>query len=244
MTQIKKTFDYDLFKKHHSNREISSVNLKRITASIKAQNMLQFRPILVDSEMRVIDGQHRLEAAKDLGVEVYYQIDDSDEPEKIILLNANQKKWGIEDYCNYHISQGNENYEKLRRFCKEKGVNVATAIRSFGRKCGGDTALEFKSGKFKFFDAEEVKFIESMLMKKKVVMEAMLKYILKYDHCIKSVKMESALFALLKNPDFNHLTFISKLAYKADAIRPCADKMGYYNMLRDIYNWKNQNPVS
>jgi len=73
MPEVIKTKDYSIFKKHESNRGIDQNNLKKIVNSIKAEDLLAFRPILVDAQMRVIDGQHRLEAARLLDLDVYYQ---------------------------------------------------------------------------------------------------------------------------------------------------------------------------
>ncbi len=120
MAKIQSTKDYDMFKKHENNRDIDSGNLRRIMASIQTQNMLEFRPILVDSKMRIIDGQHRLEAAKKLDVEVFYQINEESSHEDIALLNSAQKRWYTQDYMNYYASLGKSAYAKLLDYSKKK----------------------------------------------------------------------------------------------------------------------------
>ena len=94
------TSDYSIFKKHESNRVINELALRKLINSIKSKNMLELRPILVDSQMRVIDGQHRLEAAKALRVPIFYLMKKESESLDIILLNT-QKRWSIEDYLNF-----------------------------------------------------------------------------------------------------------------------------------------------
>lgn len=71
---MKETKDYNIFKKHPNNREIFHANLEKIKRSIQIKNLLEYRPIIVDKKMQVIDGQHRLEAARQLGVPIYYQM--------------------------------------------------------------------------------------------------------------------------------------------------------------------------
>jgi hypothetical protein len=75
--QLLKTSDHGIFKKCPTNRPIDPTNLRHIKASLMINNMLEFRPIMVNKNMEVIDGQHRLEAAKELGLEVFYQINES-----------------------------------------------------------------------------------------------------------------------------------------------------------------------
>src|SRR5215469_9874714 len=110
---MNKTTDYEIFKKHPANRALNEKNLVEIMESLKKKNLLKFKPIIVDSNMYVLEGQHRLEAAKRLNLEVYYvQCNDTD-PNDVVLFNC-MKKWETTDYLNYYASTGNENYIKLQ----------------------------------------------------------------------------------------------------------------------------------
>lgn len=44
------------------------------------------------------------------------------------------------------------------------------------------------------------------------------------------------------NLDFE--VFLEKIESNYEKIRPCASKIGYYTMFRDIYNLRNRFPVS
>jgi ParB/Sulfiredoxin domain len=242
MTEIKKTKDYSIFNYHESNRTIDPANLKRIISSIKTLNLLEFRPILVDKQMHIIDGQHRFEAAKQLGLEVYYQVNKDATHEDIVLLNANQKRWTVENYADYYASRGNEHYQKLKDFAEKRNLPVASTL-TLVRTGNEHSYKKFRYGGFKFLEEEEIQLIDDLLDKVTKSKETMSRYIIANSKCIKSRKLTSALLQLLKNPGCDFDTFISKLTYKADAIKPCSDTYAYYCMLRDIYNWKNQNPI-
>ena len=88
---IKETSDYDIFKKHVHNRPLVEGNILKILKSIQFKNLLKYRPILIDKDYRVIDGQHRLEAAKRLCISVFYEMKTDVEHVDIKLLNDNQK---------------------------------------------------------------------------------------------------------------------------------------------------------
>lgn len=109
---MKSTTDYSIFKEYNSNREIDQKHVRRLIAAIRERNLLSVNPILVDKFMRVIDGQHRLAAAKELGVEIFYLEGDSLDRKDISKLNSNQKNWKTLDYINFYT------LERLEAFVK------------------------------------------------------------------------------------------------------------------------------
>jgi hypothetical protein len=70
MTTIHKTTDYDQFKFLESQRNVTRTSA--VLESIKQKNMLDLKPIICNKEKYVLDGQHRLLAAKQLRVPIYY----------------------------------------------------------------------------------------------------------------------------------------------------------------------------
>lgn len=241
MSVTKSTRDYEIFRKEKHNRAVDPVALKRLIFSIKANNMLQFRPIICNKRMEVIDGQHRLEAAKELDLEIYYQVKEDSTPEDIILLNNNQKRWTAMDYINFYIGQGNQEYIKYQEFARSKDMDVEELLYSFRDFAGARTKI--KTGGLKFFNDQEKAAIEELISKYIKVRETMQRYVLGETYFLKTRKMQKAIFAILKNPEVDLEIFLKKITIKSDAIKPCADITGYYTMLRDIYNWKNNNKI-
>ena len=70
---IVKTTDYSIFKKINGNRGISHSHVTKLTAAIARRNLLQLFPIIVNEKMEIVDGQHRLWAAKRLKLPIYYE---------------------------------------------------------------------------------------------------------------------------------------------------------------------------
>jgi len=73
--EICSTDDYKEFKKHPFNRDLVQSNVAKLIKENEIKFNMQFFPITVDSEMRVIDGQHRLEACKQKAWPVFYVCD-------------------------------------------------------------------------------------------------------------------------------------------------------------------------
>ena len=73
------TKNYDMFitdrdKTGHWSTQNCEKLIKNLMQSISYRNLLAWRPIIVTKNFLVIDGLHRLEAAKRLGVEIYYEV--------------------------------------------------------------------------------------------------------------------------------------------------------------------------
>ena len=64
--QLKSTKTYSIFNKVIGNRNLDSKNLSRIKNSINEIGLQM--PILVNENKSIIDGQHRLQAAKELKI--------------------------------------------------------------------------------------------------------------------------------------------------------------------------------
>ncbi len=237
---VSTTKDYSIFKIHPSNRPIDENNLKKIVDSIRSKNLLQFRPIVVNTKMEIIDGQHRLAAAKILDIEVYYTISRDSDANDIILLNVNQKKWAIDDYVHYYISIGNENYIKFSKFKQNEKIDSRQTLRLMG-KSGSSSLKVFREGKFQFPEDEKVDFLKIKISE--------------YDDIIDTIKttkiggnlicaragFKEALLEMIKSQEFETELFKHKLSFNIDKIRICSTREGYLGMLRDIYNWKNRN---
>ena len=129
-TQIKtyRTNDYGIFKTIVGNRTISLHNVNSIIDNIKKNGVLP-TVIIVNEKMEVIDGQHRLEAFKQLGVPIEYQIRKGLSLKDCIAYNVSGKKWEIIDYIESYAELGNEEYKTLLRVVREfPNIPVRTLV--------------------------------------------------------------------------------------------------------------------
>lgn len=243
MTQTLQTRDYSIFKKLDSNREIYKPNLKKIINSMSMVNLLPFKPILVDEQMRVVDGQHRLRAAEELGLEVYYQINKSSSSRDIILMNANQKAWCKDDYLNFYANEGNRDYIMMKGYCERKSISVADFIKLIkGYRAVKDKL--FQEGNMKFPEPSKIEEINLILERIKEIQDVIKQYFLiSENNFIHSKKLKSALQLILDNPNIDYDLFLKKLVNKMESLRPCVSVPSYYMMLVSIYNYRNPNPA-
>lgn len=154
--QVASTTKYAQFKDILGNRIINKEHVARLRKEIQANNLLATCPIIVNEKMEVIDGQHRLEAARGLKVPVFYVKVPGLGIEHIIRLNTSQRRWGIWDYITLHIEHGNEEYVELKKFCDTYGFSptvgsILTSERSFGTT----KSAAFREGRFEIKDLDQ-----------------------------------------------------------------------------------------
>ncbi len=203
---ILKTKDYTIFKFRNDNRfKIDKCHLQKIKQSIESHNMLDLRPILVNRDMEVIDGQHRLLAAKELELEVYYSIDKNIKPQDIVKMNMT-KPWVINDYLNFYAENAYPEYIKLREFMKKNSLEIHVAC---GIAVGKSKLIfdDFKNGKFKFINDYADEQIE--ICKETI---AYIKKINGYSKYTDSGRFWKALLKLARHENFNPEKWFSNLS--------------------------------
>jgi hypothetical protein len=237
---IYETIDYSIFKKSDINRDLNEGNLKKITASIKAKNLLSYRPIIVNSKMEVIDGQHRLEVAKALNIPIYYQINEKSNDEDMVLLNANQRRWQIADYNNHFVKMGKPEYIKLNEFTIGSKLSIQECLSLMGFS-GGSNCNVFRCGKFKF--PTDIMHIKNRLRIIKDVKFFICEKFIGNSKFLNHVNFTKACIQFLSRGDVDEEVFMKKLEMNLQWLRCCSVLGDYLSIFKRIYNFKNQAPI-
>ena len=134
---IRKTNLYTMFHYIGDNRPIGTKHVKDLAKKMQQEFLLPYKPLVVTNEGGVIDGQHRLEAARSLGLPIYYietewGDDDPRTERMIIMLNTTSRTWRQDDYlCHYAAKDGGE-YQELLDFHKANSwLGISNAIAVF-----------------------------------------------------------------------------------------------------------------
>lgn len=235
---ILKTKDYDMFVFRADNRqEINQSHVNRLIDSIQSRNLLEYRPIDVNQDMEIIDGQHRLLAAKKLNVEIYYQIKNDLKASDIIIMNVS-KNWIMLDYLNFYCKNGYPDYIKLKEFMDKNKVNLHVVFNVLIGKTK-QNYQDFKNGKYVFH--EEI--TENAFS---ICWETLdyIKKIKGYQTFVTSARFWSAIVRLASNEEFDPKKWKINLTKLIDKVGPRVNLEAYYEMLKDIYNYKNKNKIN
>lgn len=126
-----KTKNYSKFVFSKQNREVKTKTVLSLKESMAKFGFIPGRPVLITKEWVIVDGQHRFLAARDLGIEIEFEILEGNYLDKMIHLNSTQSNWTLEDYVNSYASQNIDCYRKLLKFKEKYDLNLSSAITIF-----------------------------------------------------------------------------------------------------------------
>ncbi len=197
---------------------------------------------MVDEKYHVIDGQHRLRAAEELGLEIYYQVKKGCGIEEMIRLNSVQDNWNWLDYMNAYASEGNENYRKLEVFIKKYDLSMKMAMAVLDN----DTRMkenirDFKEGKYKYPSNDKEHHIKIQCFRNIVEM-IRVKGLDKIDFS-NNRTFGTAFLRFMCLDEVSLGIFEGKLMQRVDKVKKCANTQDYIRMFASIYNYKNNAPI-
>lgn len=235
--QIHSTRDLSVFKILEGNRNINLANVERLVKSIEENGFLQM-PIIVNENYEVIDGQHRLMAAKQLNSIIYYHKVNNYDLKTAIALNRNQSNWSIADYIRSYCDLGYKDYIKLQEFSeanKDFGLMICAELTSLDKNRqmyanrNNEKADLIRKGNYKFDPNNKAEYIFNAARKIKVAIPDVM--IVAYIRTLKNC---------LDNPDFDLNQFVKKATTYPDQHRKSATQSVILANIEHIYNFRNQ----
>lgn len=149
-TKIYETMNYEIFSLVHGNRDLSVAKINKLIGEIKLNGLLM--PIMVNSAMQVIDGQHRLAACKAAKVPVQYFVRANATVETAANVNMAGSNWSQKDWINKYAFDGNVDYVELKKWiakCEKHGIKQNSAIFLAQNTAGRNTYNMFSDGKIR-----------------------------------------------------------------------------------------------
>lgn len=236
--QIDVTMEYDVFERMPGNRPVDEAHVLDLMRRMQKKDL--FVPIQINQNFEVVDGQHRLEARKRLGIAVPFFCTSGYGLQEVQELNAQQKKWSIADFTDSFIERGNANYKIYKWFRSQYSLphtltvnllidereNVATA----GQRSVRDI---FQAGQLIVRDLEYAKSKAEMLVK-------IQPYFAQWNHR----GFAQALFFCDSKRHFEFTRFLHRVETNPTMLKPCATTEQYIQLLEDVYNYRSPNKVS
>lgn len=226
MNTIIKSSNYDQFDTITGNRKIYSNNVNKLIKSIQEKNMLEENPIIV-SMGKIIDGQHRLEAAKKLNIPYYYVEHEGANLEDIRRLNSNSKPWSLDDYLNSYADLNDENYILLKEFLEKYKLPLTVSIMLLTGTSGEGGIGRFRRGTFKIERLKAADEEAQFLLKVKPYTEGEIWRTRTFIDAIKKVwaKVDKEVFQ-------------QKIVSRGERLRSRMSMKEYLRDLEDIYNYR------
>lgn len=231
--QIQSTKDYSLFKYILANREVSIPHVNRLVKAIRKNNLLHLNPIIVNNDMEILDGQHRIAAAELLNVEIFYQVDEKVSKKDLSDLNSVKKNWSTMDYINFWGVEKAAGFDELSKFLSiYPNLPPSTALMLLSGD-GSRDMNNLKNGIIDISNLTEATHIADVVKKFRNIIDFAYdrNFILSIARVIKSGKYDQAIMD-------------KRLEYQSRSLVKCATVRQYIEMLEEIYNKGSHNKVS
>lgn len=246
---VYKTYDLSIFKEIEGNRVPNLQHIRRLVYSIESSGM-KCNPILVNEKMQVIDGQHRLLAAKECKTFVYFIILNGYNLKDVHVLNLNQKNWSKHDYLQGYAKMGIESYVKLQNFySKNNDFTLTACIAMCNNTANNNTGIanKFRKGYKNVLNAKQ-SFEEGTFVGKDFNLAQewadKIRMTKTYYNNYSRDTYVIAMIKLLQQEIFDFNEFMHKLRLQPTAMLDCATREQYLTLIEDIYNYKNRNKVN
>ncbi len=231
---IRTTTDYSIFKSLEGNRPVNLLHAKRIENSMREKCV--FTVIIVNENYEIVDGQHRFNALKNLGLPVNYVVQSGYGIEDVQKLNQNSKTWKSKDFIEGYCLVGNINYMILKDFVNKYGFGIAesiTMLQSKPANTDNNKTRDLYNGKFQVTSYDEAIDLAEKITK-----------ISSYYSGYKRRSFVYAMISLLRSGVFNIDEFIDKLKLQRTALVDCPTAKIYIELIEKIYNYKRRDKIN
>ena len=170
--KIYSSSEYEKFGFLHFNRKINKSTVRRLIKLTKEKNRMMYYPIIVDQSLGIVDGQHRFEVCKILGLPVYYMIMDINADwQDVYNMNTTGKKHNISELImligKYSYGHDNDLTDLLVIYDDYKETNLlistlAMLFFHFNHSSGG-TIKAIRDGRYEIRYRDETYRLLSFL---------------------------------------------------------------------------------
>lgn len=255
MKTVKETSNYGLFKILNGNRPVSEIHVRKLMDSFITEGYL-FSPILVNKYFEVIDGQHRLEAAKRLKLPIYYIQDDNYSLNEVQILNSLNKVWTNVQYLDSFCELNLKPYMQIKEFLKyfpDFTLTAALMIISNSSNIEKKRAIEgLKSDNPKRSGRDKEVFLRTFRQGKFEIKDLQLAYenankilmIKQYYDGYARKHFVATMITLFKNNQFDFAEFLLKLKQQPTTLVHCANVEQYKLLIEKIYNFRRSKKIN
>ncbi|MGN6438494.1 MAG: ParB N-terminal domain-containing protein [Agriterribacter sp.] len=238
-TPVLMTKNYDLFKLMADNRNVNLLHVRRLIDSFNEHHIVC--PIIVNEKYEVIDGQHRLHAARETGKPVYYIVMKGYGIKEVQVLNTNQKNWNKNDYLEMYCAAGRKEYLQFKQFMVDfPDFQIQSAERIIALRASGSVKkdVDGKTMNMKYFEEGSLEIPD--IRKSYSVARKLLDFKPFYSNFSRGTFVSAMIPLLTKSKVYDHREMIHKLSSCPIKLTDCDKVETYRLLLETIFNYKRQ----
>jgi len=226
---IATTNNYRLFVSSGNNRPLNLNARKQLRMSMKLYGFLKSFPLSCmrgsHGKLVVLDGQHRLALAEELGLPVHYVIEDVDYD--VAMVNGGQAQWTPKDYAMRYAAQGNAHYIEGLQFVDQHKVPLTLGFALlYGTTTFANIRGAFMRGTFVVKDRAWADTVASLYTT-----------LTDLSREIKGSRFLEACMAVCRVDGFDPARLATGAKRCRDKLVAYATRDAYLDMLEDAYNF-------
>lgn len=232
VNEVFQTKNYEMFKFRNDNRSIRQYHVQELVNKMKEKGWIQGSYAVINEKNEVIDGQHRILAARTIGIPVSFTIERKTSFDTIQDLNQSQVNWSKYDHVHGWVTKQNQNYIILEGFMKRYPEFKITEMMMFlSNSFTSVTKETFESGRF---EVRSVRVGEEWINN----FRQLKPYFEKGYN--KSIFVRSLIKVMSKKKEFSFDQFIHKVSIRPGSIHLCGTVDQYVEMIENIYNFQRK----
>jgi hypothetical protein len=225
---VYETSEWGKFKFNKLNRPVDEGRVEYWKKVLANNNLLRDNPFLIDEDFNIIDGQHRLMAARALELPVYYMVANKAHISDAATINSQNKVWSAADYLQVWCNAGNPNYIKVRAVIElYPFLKIGQAALLMERTSAVAKNDRWKNGQFVVTDNEFVHRVAQCAMD-----------FARFVPFWKDYTFINALSNLCDNTAYDHERMMRKMEMVGNRLKRCATAKDYIEIMSGIYNYK------
>jgi len=227
------TKNYSLFELCEFNRDLH--NLSTLKESMKQHGYIPAYPLHVvrngNGKLKIKAGHHRFEAAKALGIGVYYVICE-DTASVFQLEESGPGEWNFGDFFGGHVRKGEAAHLIVKEYSERTGIGLAQSAALLANESGssGNQNKYVKAGTYETKDTAHAEKVASAIIgcrNLKVSFATLSNFV-------------SAVGSICRLDEFDVSVFLKRIEVNPSMMRKQATMAQYQEMIEAVYNHKAQ----
>lgn len=224
-TQILETRDYSGFSFLPDNRPISTSHVASLMKSMNEEYL--FTVIVVNDDLAIIDGQHRFEAIKRLGLTLRYVVIPQYGSDQLHRYNSDMINWSNVDFGHFY-EEKNEDYKFFMNTLTANSWNYTVTMLVINGDYNRQITNQFRNGLFFISDYKESR---SRIAK--------FKQIFKYFPATTKI-LASSVCRIMNHPAYDHKHFLHQLEAQRGSCFTKRTEREQYAHLIELYNYRQK----
>lgn len=236
LAKLQHTINYDLFEVSVFNRDLHSIDV--LLASMRKHGFIPAKALHCvkndAGKLAIKDGHHRFEAARKLGIGVYYIV--CEDSASIAELEKATSKWTIEDFLISHIRAGSASLIELKEFSDRTGISITQSASLLGGESASSQNYthRIKDGTYEIKSKGRAEAVAAVVVKLKSI---------GVDFANQR-NLVAAICSCMWLEQFNADVFLHKVANNPSLLYRCTTMIQYLELIDRIYNYQSKQKIA